>query len=85
MSKQDSPAATEKQGEPLPIWFFVGLILLAYGALVELAALVYPVGATVLASLRPGLWWGAIMIVAGVAFLGIGLHVHRASAKDASK
>ena len=84
MSKEESSSADEKRGEPLPIWFFVGLILLAYGALVELAALVYPVGATVLASLRPGLWWGAIMIVAGATFLGIGLRVHRKASKGAS-
>jgi hypothetical protein len=84
MSKEDESSGTEpKQGEPLPIWFFVGLILLVYGVLVEVAALVHPIGATVLASTRPGLWWGALMIVSGAAFLGIGVHVHRKSAKGA--
>ena len=84
MNTEESSGNDTKQGEPLPIWFFVGLILLVYGLLVEIAALVYPIGATVLASMRPGLWWGAIMIVAGAAFLGIGVRVHRQSSKGAS-
>jgi hypothetical protein len=62
-----------QSNEPLPIWFFVGLILLAYGLLVVLSGLVYPNPATVLGHLRPALWWGAIMLVAGGGFLFLGL------------
>ena len=62
-----------QQNEPLPIWFFVGLILLAYGALVVISGLLYPNASTVLAQLRPALWWGAIMLVAGGVFLFLGL------------
>jgi hypothetical protein len=56
-----------------PIWWFVGLMLLAIGAVV-LAAGVYllaypPAQATVLARLRPNLWWGALLMAAGAVFL----------------
>jgi hypothetical protein len=57
-----------------PIWFFVGLILVVMGAVV-LAAGVWgvffpPAGPPkVLASLRPSLWWGGFMVLAGAAFL----------------
>lgn len=59
--------------EPLPIWFFVGLILLVYGLIVLVSGLVSPARPTVLAELKPALWWGAVMSVGGGVFLGIGL------------
>ena len=64
------PAAA---AEPLPIWFFVGVILLVYGVIVTLSGLFMTPRPTVLAELRPALWWGAIMCVGGAVFLGIGL------------
>ena len=79
--KQQSDQVSKPDPQPLPIWFFVGLILLAYGLLVILAAVLYPPGTTVLAHTRPGLWWGAIMLVSGALFLGIGLRVHRAGSQ----
>jgi hypothetical protein len=55
------------------IWFFVGILLLVIGAIVLLAGIVgvaSPGGhPTVLASLQPRLWWGALMVVAGILFL----------------
>jgi hypothetical protein len=65
-------SSSKSTPEPLPIWFFVGLILLVYGVLVVLASATMDPGHTVLAELRPGLWWGAVMATAGVAFLAIG-------------
>ncbi len=54
------------------IWYFVGLVLLTMGGLVFLAAVIDYIGGTygntVLAETRPGLWWGGIMLVAGVIF-----------------
>jgi hypothetical protein len=70
--------------EPLPIWFFVGLILLAYGLLVVISGLLYPNGSTVLAQLRPALWWGAIMLAAGGVFLLLGLRGRGSSSQDKS-
>ncbi len=55
-----------------PIWYFVGLILLSMGAVVLLSGLyrlIVPSSAqTVLQELRPDIWWGAIMILAGGIF-----------------
>ncbi|MFA6035138.1 MAG: hypothetical protein WC889_19730 [Myxococcota bacterium] len=65
--------------EPLPIWFFVGLILLGDGLLVLLGTLFAPTHQTMLADLKPGLWWGAIIVVAGVVFLTIGVKTHKKS------
>lgn len=81
-----------REKEPLPIWFFVGAILVVYGVIIlgsgllwppatppaESAALA-PVRGPVLAYLRPALWWGGIMIFFGAVFVAIGLHVHRAA------
>ena len=45
----------------VPVWFFVGVILLIYGVLI-LATGIYEFShppATVLANLHPAIWWGA--------------------------
>jgi divalent metal cation (Fe/Co/Zn/Cd) transporter len=51
----------------VPVWFFVGVILLIYGVLI-LATGIYefshPPG-TVLANLHPAVWWGALLIIVG--------------------
>ena len=59
--------------EPLPVWFFVGLILLVYGAIVLFAGIQGDPRPTVLRELRPALWWGGVMLVGGAVFLFIGL------------
>ena len=51
----------------IPVWFFVGIILLIYGVIV-LATGIYELSnppATVLANLHPALWWGALLTVLG--------------------
>lgn len=54
------------------IWYLVGLVLLVMGGLVFVAGiveLVAPSGrVTVLADTHPGIWWGAVMIGAGLIF-----------------
>jgi hypothetical protein len=54
------------------IWYFVGLVLLAMGAVVLAAGLVQLGAApsTILGHLRPNLWWGAVMIAAGGVLYG---------------
>lgn len=60
--------------EMISIWLFIGLLLLAYGAIIltegmwELFA--PPVHHTVLAELHAGLWWGALLLVLGGVFVG---------------
>jgi hypothetical protein len=55
------------------IWYFVGLTLTIMGVLVVLAGVIDfmspPARTTVLGNMHPGLWWGAIMLIAGITFL----------------
>jgi hypothetical protein len=56
----------------LSIWFFVGLMLTVFGVIVTATGVYFvfrPQNATVLAELNPSLWWGMIMLAAGVVFL----------------
>ena len=51
----------------LSIWFFIGVLLLAYGVLI-LGAGLYGLSSppnVVLANLHAGIWWGALLIVLG--------------------
>ena len=51
----------------IPVWFFVGVILLIYGVIILVTG-IYELShppATVLAHLRPALWWGALLTVLG--------------------
>ncbi len=54
------------------IWYFVGLMLLVMGGLVLLAGLIElfapSARATVLSETHPGLWWGTVMVAAGMLF-----------------
>jgi hypothetical protein len=53
-----------------PIWYFVGLMLTAMGAVVLVTGLIDFLGArttnTVLSELHPAIWWGAIIVIAGL-------------------
>ena len=51
----------------LPVWFFVGIILLIYGVIV-LATGIYELStppSTVLANLHPAVWWGGLLTIVG--------------------
>jgi len=54
------------------IWYFVGLMLLAMGAVVFLSGIYYyfvpDQSSTVLRELHPDIWWGAVIIIAGAIF-----------------
>jgi len=54
----------------LPVWFFIGIILVLYGVMILLEGLYdlsNPPG-TVLEQLHPAIWWGIIMMVVGLIF-----------------
>jgi hypothetical protein len=58
----------------LSIWFFVGVMLVAYGIIILIAnipAFSSPAGNphVVLEQLHSGVWWGAILLILGLVFL----------------
>jgi len=51
----------------IPVWFFVGVILLIYGIII-FATGIYEFSSpppTVLANTHPAVWWGALLTVIG--------------------
>ncbi len=57
----------------IPVWFFIGVILLIYGVLI-LATGIYEFShppATTLANLHPAVWWGALLIIVGGVYVFI--------------
>ncbi len=71
LSAAPESAAHTVEPEPLPIWFFVGIILGVYGVLVVIAGLVSGETDTVLGHTRPALWWGAVLVAVGYLFVAI--------------
>ena len=61
-------------GSGIPIWFFIGLLLAVYGAMIlgygvyELATGSYPAGVQ-LTNLHTPIWWGAILLLLGILYL----------------
>ena len=54
----------------IPVWFFVGVLLLVYGVLIfvsGIAEYAHPPG-TVLANLHAPVWWGALLAVLGAVY-----------------
>jgi len=54
----------------IPVWFFVGVLLLVYGVLIFASGLVgwsHPPN-TVLAELHAPVWWGALLVVLGAIY-----------------
>ncbi len=61
----------DKEHPMLPVWFFVGVILLIYGVLILLAGineLSHP-SSTVLADLHAAIWWGALLVLIGAIYI----------------
>ncbi len=59
----------------IPIWYFIGLLLLVYGVII-LGAGIYQLSHppdTVLSNLHATIWWGALMLVIGVVYV----YIHR--------
>ena len=56
----------------ITIWFFIGVLLTAYGILITAAGLyelvVPPERHVVLASLHAGIWWGAVLLIIGLIY-----------------
>ena len=54
------------------IWFFIGVLLLAYGILITSSGIyeLYhpPVHQVVLANLHAAIWWGAFLLAIGIFY-----------------
>jgi hypothetical protein len=73
MPEEGKNAMADNVKKMKPIWFFVGLVLLVIGAVITATGL-YDLLAgveskTVLARLHPSVWWGGLMVVAGLIFV----------------
>jgi hypothetical protein len=55
----------------IPVWFFVGVILLIYGVLILATGIyeLYHPPSTVLAQLHPALWWGGLLTIIGAVYV----------------
>jgi hypothetical protein len=55
----------------IPVWFFVGLLLLTYGSLILYSGLAewQNPPPTHLANLHAPVWWGSLMVVLGSAYV----------------
>jgi hypothetical protein len=57
----------------IPVWFFVGCLLLIYGVLILISGLVewsHPPD-TVLANLHAPVWWGGLLTVLGAVYCAL--------------
>jgi hypothetical protein len=56
----------------IPIWFFIGALLLLYGILITGGGLYHlafpPVKPVALSELHADIWWGAVLIVLGAVY-----------------
>ena len=61
-------------GSGIPIWFFIGVLLFVYGAMItgyglyEAATGIYPPGVQ-LTSLHTPIWWGGLLGLVGLFYL----------------
>ena len=71
---QDSKPAETPQHHMIPVWFFVGVILLIYGVII-LGTGIYEYSSpppTVLGNTHPAIWWGGLLTIIG----GIYTYIH---------
>ena len=55
----------------LPVWFFIGVILVIYGILIFATGIfeINELPDTVLANLHAPIWWGVLLVIVGAIFL----------------
>jgi hypothetical protein len=56
----------------ISIWFFIGVLLTAYGILITISGIyelfVPPAHPVVLANLHAGIWWGIVLLGIGLIY-----------------
>ena len=68
------------QDKMLDIWFFVGIILIAYGVILTSIGIYYifkPYTNAILGNLNPNLWWGGVMIISGIILQLISYNIRK--------
>ena len=58
----------------IPVWFFVGVLLLIYGVMILISGLIdwsSPPADVVLSELHAPVWWGALLTVLGVIYCAL--------------
>jgi hypothetical protein len=60
----------EERENVIPVWFFIGVILLIYGIMICVTGIaeISDPPKTVLANLHAPIWWGALLGVFGAIF-----------------
>ena len=55
----------------IPVWFFVGILLLIYGLVIFISGIYWYINtADIIAGhLHAGIWWGSLMIILGIYFV----------------
>jgi hypothetical protein len=62
------------RGSGIPIWFFIGVLLVVYGTMIlgygvfEWVTLSYPAGVE-LTNLHTPVWWGGLLTVLGLVYV----------------
>jgi hypothetical protein len=66
--------STSGKMKMLPVWFWVGIVLIVYGIIIIGCGIYYLFhpSNTALSHLHPSLWWGGIMFGGGIILLLIG-------------
>jgi hypothetical protein len=61
----------EADKKPIPVWYFIGWLLLIYGILIMGAGfgLLSAQASPSTADVRIGIWWGALLITIGLVYL----------------
>lgn len=60
-------------GSGISIWFFIGVLLILYGAMILVSGVMewasgnYPAGVQ-LTNLHAPVWWGAVLLAAGIFY-----------------
>jgi hypothetical protein len=55
----------------IPVWFFVGILLLVYGVIITISGIVEwntPPANVVLTELHAPVWWGGVLVVLGLIY-----------------
>ncbi|MBZ5542083.1 MAG: hypothetical protein LAO07_00200 [Acidobacteriia bacterium] len=55
----------------IPVWFFVGVLLLIYGVLIFASGILEfsTPPTTVLGNVHPAIWWGALLTIIGAIYV----------------